>query len=214
MRVITQEVLDGLSSEEYRPTILLQLVTETITLRYTTWDYPVFCNACYLHSPRGLRVNAIKFGSSSIVDNVSIKIDDVNREVYKSIAEPFGQVVACIVRIAMLDRYGEVLGSTDVFVGDVTEWFYTAGNVSLKVSSIFSQWSTVTTSTFSGSCRWRVFKGKECSYVGSEVACNRTYSQCSGYSNTDNFGGFRWVQGLEDKVDPAKKSQKYWTVRG
>ena len=214
MRIITQEVLDALASEEYRPTVLLQIVTESITLSYTMWDYPIFCNACYLYTPRGFKINAIRFGSAAIVDSVSVKIDDVSREVYKSISEPFGQYVGCNVSIAVLDRAGEVLGATDVFAGSVTEWFYSAGSVDLKVSSIFSQWSTTTTSTFSGSCRWRIFKGTECAYAGSELSCSRTYSQCSTYGNTDNFGGFRWVQSLEDKVDPAKKTQKYWTVRG
>lgn len=214
MRIITQAVLDALGSEEYRPTVILQITTESISLNYTMWDYPIFCNACYLYTPRGFKVDAIKFGSSSIVDSVSVKIDDVSREVYKTIAEPYGQHVGCNVGIAVLDQAGEVLGTTNVFSGTVTEWGFSSGSISLRVSSIFSQWSTTTTSTFSGSCRWRIFKGKECTYTGSETRCSRTYSQCTTYGNTDNFGGFRWVQNLEEKVNPAKKEQKYFTVRG
>ena len=212
MRVISQEVLDALASEEYRPAVLIKIDTETDILRYTTWDQPIFWNACYWYNPRGFRVNAIKYGSSSIVDNVTVKLDDVNRELYKSLAEPYGQTPICTVRIAVLDQYGEVLGSATLFVGDVTEWFYTTGQLSLKVSSVFSQWATVTTSTFSGSCRWKVFKGVECGYLGTELDCDRTYSQCTSYSNTINFGGFRWVQSLDDKVGPINKEFKYRNV--
>ncbi|MCP3683865.1 MAG: hypothetical protein GY861_14365 [bacterium] len=38
-------------------------------------------------------------------------------------------------------------------------------------------------------CRYKTFKGARCKYPGAEIVCDRTFSQCSAYSNTLNFGG-------------------------
>lgn len=45
---------------------------------------------------------------------------------------------------------------------------------------------------FSTLCGWK-FKGAQCQYAGSEGDCNKSWSRCSALSNTDHFGGFRFV---------------------
>jgi lambda family phage minor tail protein L len=42
-------------------------------------------------------------------------------------------------------------------------------------------------------CRYRVFKGDRCGYVGAETSCNRTLVQCRLYNNSGRFGGFPGV---------------------
>jgi phage-related protein len=38
-------------------------------------------------------------------------------------------------------------------------------------------------------CRFKVFKGSLCKYVGLATTCDRTYEQCRSYGNLNNFGG-------------------------
>lgn len=39
-------------------------------------------------------------------------------------------------------------------------------------------------------CGWKVFKGAECGYAGSELTCNRTWQRCGELNNRERFGGF------------------------
>jgi phage-related protein len=38
-------------------------------------------------------------------------------------------------------------------------------------------------------CRYKSFKGNRCQYVGTELTCDRTFTQCDEYDNVENFGG-------------------------
>lgn len=42
-------------------------------------------------------------------------------------------------------------------------------------------------------CRWKVFKGTRCGYIGAETTCDRTLTQCRSYGNSERFGGFPGV---------------------
>lgn len=39
-------------------------------------------------------------------------------------------------------------------------------------------------------CRYKLFKGPLCKFVGEATTCNRTYTQCKSLGNQTNFGGF------------------------
>ena len=39
-------------------------------------------------------------------------------------------------------------------------------------------------------CRYKVFKGNQCGYTGSETSCDRTFTRCNELGNTARFGGF------------------------
>ena len=198
MRNIHAGLLEGLASETYRPCVLLALDDGDEVLRYTTWTDNLE-HSSNVYYPRGLDFSAIRYGTAGIVDNVSFKIDDTDRALYAFMAVQRPGQTSATVTLAVVDRYGTIIGATDVFIGSLSEWSYSPASLTCKVSSVFVQWANVSTKVFSGSCRWAIFKGSECKYVGDEAECNRTYSQCELYSNTDNFGGFRWIQSLEDK---------------
>ena len=206
MRNINQTLLDKLASEEYRPAMLLKIEADPETVYYTTWDYGI-AHSGEVYLPRGFHFNTIKYGASSVVDNMTIKIDDVDREIYALLYESSIQTPPATLTLVVLDADGEELAATDLFIGTISEWSYEPGTITFKISSVFVQWANVTTSTFSGSCRWKVFKGDECKYVGTEEVCDRTYKACESFSNTDNFGGFRWIQSLEDKISKPSNTR-------
>lgn len=85
-----------------------------------------------------------------------------------------------------------------IFEGILDGWTLSEGQLSLNVTSILSQWAQRTLAQHSPSCRWKTFKGDECKYTGSETWCDRSYSRCDALSNTDNFGGFRWLPSIVD----------------
>jgi phage-related protein len=43
---------------------------------------------------------------------------------------------------------------------------------------------------FGSTCRYKVFKGAECKYIGGQATCDRNHDTCSTYGNLANFGGF------------------------
>jgi phage-related protein len=57
------------------------------------------------------------------------------------------------------------------------------------------------------SCPW-VFKGTECAYSGGESTCDQTYERCRFLSNTDNFGGDRFINSLMQKEIWWGRTQK------
>jgi phage-related protein len=44
-------------------------------------------------------------------------------------------------------------------------------------------------------CRWKVFKGPECRYVGAETTCNRTLARCIELGMEFRFGAFPGMPG-------------------
>jgi hypothetical protein len=84
-----------------------------------------------------------------------------------------------------------------LFRGTVTGIDFREGNITLEVSERYFEWrKPVNKRVFSKICNW-VFKDQSCGYVGAETFCDKTYSQCQAYSNTDKFGGFPEVPGLQ-----------------
>lgn len=203
MRVIDPIVLANLSAEVYRPAVILHMNILGNNLRYTTWQSSIMVSSAQ-YVPHGISFNAIRYGKGAIVDTVTIKIDDLNKDVYSLLKNVSSQDIPVNISIAVLDQYESVLGVSNLFKGSVGGWNYYPGFTELKVVSIFEQWARVSVSLFSTSCRWSVFGGQECKYsVTPGEVCDRTYTTCDSFGNTANFGGFRWVPTLIDKpLDP------------
>lgn len=198
MKILDPALKAELESQEYIQTILLETIIRTTTLRYTSWSQAVLLEE-YLYEAHGMRVKNIGYSSANIVDSVSVDLDDVDRTIFSLFGDDAIGDFPFKLRLAVLDHYGKVIGSVVVFTGSITQWDYVPGKISVVAASIFQQWNRMTTSKFSGSCRWRVFKGIECRYSGSGLSCDRTYSQCVAYNNDVNYGGFRWLPSMVNK---------------
>lgn len=84
-----------------------------------------------------------------------------------------------------------------LFRGMVSGIEFQEGNISLEISERYFEWRRpVNKRVFSKICNW-VFKDGSCGYTGSETFCDKTYTQCQAYGNTDSFGGFPEVPGLQ-----------------
>lgn len=160
-----------------------------------------------LYDSRAFSAVSSKHSSRSVVDSSSFKLD--NADDYFTpffIADvPEGSLVI-IRRYWLLSSggasgyYARIGDPIIIFVGNIDSWTSEEGQISVKIKSEFSQWNQTTLRIQSSSCPWKVFKGTECQYAGSEDWCDRTYTRCAALANTANFGGERWVASIIDKV--------------
>lgn len=92
------------------------------------------------------------------------------------------------------------VGKLTLFQGEIGEWTLSEGKIDLTMTNQFSRWNQQTLSNHSASCRWKVFKGTECTYSGAETWCDRSYERCLVLANSANFGGFRFLPSIEKAV--------------
>lgn len=216
MRDIEQSFLDEVAKHQYVPAIFLKLSLryddlpppDEVSLvdqskNYIEEDvfYTSWTKAVGIYKPLGMEFRSIKYGTSSIVDNVTLELNDVELKIFERFEylaprEPQRITIAAVT----LTMEGAFIGSTIIWDGFVSGWTHSKGIMKVKAVSVFDRWSNLTTSKFTHSCRWKKFKGIECGYSGAETSCDRSYDTCNDiYSNKDNFGGFRWIMSSKSK---------------
>jgi hypothetical protein len=204
IRDIPAAFLNEVQQKEYRQALLIKLDLIDAILYFTNFDTHILHDST-LYYPRSFHIQPVNYGNPKIVDDVSVSIDDVDRGIFASLGNKDSAVYPFTLTWVVVNREGQEIAALDIFVGEVDQWEYAPGRVDLTISSIFSQWARETTSKYSASCRWRVFKGLECKYDGVATVCDRTYDQCSIYDNVANFGGFRWLPSMVNKRIEEKK---------
>lgn len=199
MRSLPPAFKSALESQEYIQAILISMSVVETTINITSWSSPiVYDSVTYL--PRGFTLHPVNYGSTTVVDDVSVEIDDTDRGMYESLGEHDSGEYPIAFRWVVLNSIGKVLASLIIFSGTIDNWDYEPGKMTIMAASIFNRWAQETSALYSESCRWKVFKGIECKYTGEATTCDRTYDMCSNsYGNSDNFGGFRWLPSLVNK---------------
>jgi len=216
VRHIDPTILDKFRQEEYTFAYLLELAAEDSKyFRFTNWDTPLTYGV-EVYYPRAMEISPISYSTSSVVDVLGIRIDDViQTEVESLYIALLGQghipLGAKLYLVILDDNYNiPTNGGTLFFQGNVDKWEYSPGEIDLQIASIFIQWNNVTTYKYSASCRWRKFGGAECKYpTPGDLVCDRTYKVCRDvYNNTENFGGFRWLPSLINKILIPERKKK------
>lgn len=221
MRTIPANILTEIQSNEYRPFDLLDFVVDSTHYRYTSCDIPLVYDG-NIYTPRGFEIDRIKYSSNKIVDSVTIKIDNLDSVLTFVFVggDPKGESVILYQMVIesewnlliengenLLTEGGELIVteqmSTDtviLFEGILDNWKLDEVELSIKAVNILNQWTQRTLQRHSPSCRWKAFEGTECGYSNGAGWCDRTYTRCAALSNTANFGGFRWLPSIVDKV--------------
>lgn len=198
MKPLLPSLVEALESQEYRQAILFSLDVNYFHFRFTSWSQSIF-HGGYEYIPRGMVFNDLAQSSSAIVDTLSLDLDDVNRELIDELGDLKVEAFPVVVTYVIVDSIGQEVFDLVYFDGFLDHWAYVPGKIMLTAASILLQHQRSTTSTFSGSCRWVVFKGPYCKYTGSGTECDRSYSQCEANQNEVNFGGFRWLPSMVTK---------------
>lgn len=151
--------------------------------------------------PFGFKHNGAQYSMSTIVDRLSLEFDNLGNT-FTSVfvgGNPQGSVVT--LKEIVLDENNQVIGNPVVwFVGTIDDWDIDEERLRVNVVGPNYAWARHVAGRHPSLCRWKTFGGDECEYSGSILACNRTYTACSQRNNTNNFGGFRWLPKIQDRV--------------
>lgn len=206
MRTIDPLILEQLEGKELRTCGLFHTEIDGTSFDYTDYQIPVF-ESSRLYTPRPLKIDAINYSTKNIVDQVKVQIGNADRMMSDSFTGGTPQGSDVEMKLAILNSNHQVItGSAMVlFIGTLDSWGLSEDKISITATNEFSQWTRKTFAKHSATCRWKVFKGTECTYSGGEDWCDRSYARCASLGNTNNFGGFRWL--------PSTMEREIWWGR-
>jgi hypothetical protein len=202
-RNLIQSIKDELSSKEFSPVWFFEFTDGTNWYKYTDLDVPIHTteidgpSGTYL--PRGFNINSVNYSMANVMDSCEMTIDNLDSVLSSIFLDNEIEENTASVYLGFLNVSGSMIGAIQVFTGEVDAWELDESELRLTIGSIFTRWSQQSYGKHSASCRWKVFKGNECQYSGSETWCDRSYKRCNALSNTNNFGGFRFLPDLQTR---------------
>jgi len=167
------------------------------TYRYTDCDIDMYYG--------GNKYSSFPFSIGNVVNSAGLSVDSLELN-FSNIDLAMSSLVlgediagkTCILSFFMVAADYTVIEAEELFRGMVAEWELTESKLRVKLVNEFVYWSKRTLRTCQASCRWG-FKGTECTYAGAETWCDQSYDRCQALSNTNSFGGFRFLPSLEEK---------------
>jgi hypothetical protein len=203
MKAFDSDISAELALESFQPFWLLSIATTT-TIRFTDLDIPIYHDG-NLYSPRGLKIGDIAASSDITAETIQIELDDADQVITafllnedvrnKAASLYFGVIARTAVGLeTQLSRHVQ-----EVWRGFVSGWEL-AGEADCRITLTheFVLWNKEPLRTQSSSCQW-TFKGTECGYSGEAGWCDKSFDRCKKLSNSDNFGGFRFIPEIAEK---------------
>lgn len=203
MRSISAAHLDQLGGERITGFALVHLDIPGNPYHFTECDVPVALGGV-LYLQRPMELSVISYSLSRIVDTATLSIDNLDDLLTPAFASGLAQESPVAMHVVQFDANNQLIGTPPddhytPFRGVIDAWNLAEGKVEITVVNDFVRWSQRTLNLHSPSCRWKKFKGAECTYSGAEGWCDRSYARCEALGNAANFGGFRWLPSIEDK---------------
>lgn len=215
MRNIDGAILNEIEKEVTSTFMLLELNLAS-DYYYTDRDHDISYDG-NLYLPRGFEFSNISYAANMTVDKVTLDLDNAGLE-FSAIL--LGEDVRNKTAKLSFGCYGEegvqwdsavewdsavqwiqrqvILGTVVLFRGIISDWMLSELKASMTIVNEFVLWKKKTLRIAQASCPW-TFKGAECSYTGVETWCDQSYERCQVLSNTDNFGGFRFLPSIAEK---------------
>lgn len=199
MRTIDAAILAELQAGTLKPFFALDVEIDSVHYRYTDCDVPLVVDG-ETYSPRGAKLEPIRYSLATVVDSMKISIDNLDSALTAVFVSGTPQGETVTLKIALVDSNNAAMANpVTLFQGIIDGWNLDEESISFTVASELVRWSQKTLAKHSASCRWKEFKGTECTYAGIETWCDRSYTRCSALGNQANFGGFRWLPSIVDK---------------
>lgn len=197
MRNISPNIEAELSKENLVMFFMLELQFET-TLRITDADVSVYDNLGNLFTPIVFKFENITGSSGMSVESIDIDIDDTNQLMSAVVlSEDVRNKVAILYLGAYIDQ--KRIETQEFVRGIVGGWEISEDNkIRITITNEIVLWKKKPLRIQMSSCPW-VFKGTECGYSGGSVFCDQSYDDCAVKSNTDHFGGDRFLPALMEK---------------
>jgi hypothetical protein len=211
MKAINASILEQLSASNMIPFYTISFTVNGTTYYFTDCDVPITIGGTrYLSRP--FTLGDIVDSSDTYTQELDVslvhldsgQLPDTRSTLYEAILGTSPQGNSFQASLVVLDTTTyAVVGSTffPLFYGTISAWNMDETMLNMNIQGLLYQFTQRTISQHPPSCRWKIFKGTECGYVGAATACDRSATQCYyTFNNFANFGGFRWLPTLENKV--------------
>lgn len=201
---IPQYILDALGATEITFGFLFKFSDGSNTYRYTDFDTDLWSDvdgSMQKYSAIGFGFDSINYSMGQIVDDASVRIDNLNSAMTALFGgENIQGNQASLWAAIVTDSTDNNIYTVSLFTGYLDSFDLDESELRLRITSLFTSWHQTSFTKYSSSCRWKVFGGTECRYAGGESWCDRTYSRCSYLGNTAHFGGFRFCADVENRT--------------
>jgi len=204
-RVISADIQAQLESNQLFPFFLFEYVdNDGNYMQYTSLDvsqtFTYSGGPSGTYSPLGFEFEEITYSIGNVVDNASVRIDNLDQVQTALFVGDVLQGNTAALYVGVLSPSGTDLGTLKIFEGELDSWQLDETELVITVASLFSKWNARSSEKHSSSCRWKVFGGNECQYAGDQTWCDRSYTRCVFLANTQHFGGFRFLPAIENEV--------------
>ena len=195
MRNFDPDLIAEIAKEVTSTFFLLELNLAS-TYYYTDSDYDIYYNG-HNYLSMGFKFSDIAYAANMSVDKVSIDFDNVGLTMSSIL---LGEDVRNKTAKLSFGCYGDnvIIGVVDLFQGIISDWNLSETVAQMTIVNEFILWKKKTLRIAQATCPWD-FKGTECTYSGGETWCDKSYERCTALSNTDSFGGFRFLPSIAEK---------------
>ena len=184
--------------------VLFNPVTHTdIALYYTDKDFDVFYDdgtGVHTYLSRGIEFDGGQQNLTPKVDSISFTIDNVALEFSSYVMNYDTRGRECTIYRAAFNDQLQVLGAAPLFPGVLDRVSIEPQKATFDVLNFLIRWNTLTPRRkHIATCPWTFKDSVTCRYVGALTTCDKSWDACVTRANTVNFGGFRWLTGLQDR---------------
>ena len=198
MKNYSTSISAELEKEQFSFFIALKLEFSS-TLYYSDCDRPVHSGG-NRYLPLDIKVSNINYASAGSVDNVNLEIGNADCAFSQLLLSQDCRNKPVTIYLGMIDvSTHQPIGLEAIFIGLLGDWEIEEDKVGITIVNELVLWRKKPLRSMSATCPWN-FKGTECTYAGEANWCDKSYVRCSGLSNTANFGGFRYLPSMAEKV--------------
>lgn len=196
-RTIPALMQDEFDKRAYTPFFLWRFTDGTYDYFYTECDVPLVYSGDR-YEPRAIKVPRIKQSLTQMSSDCSIQVDNVDLVLSTPFLTNDIKLQETKLYLTVLDSDYHIIETVLIFDGIIDSYKMDDNLIKIKILGEVSIWKLQSIPEVCMSCPWRLFKGTECGYIGSETSCDRTYANCLSLSNADNFGGQRWMRSVSE----------------
>jgi len=198
MRNFDADISAELEKENFRFFFLLELQLAS-TYRFNDIDINIY-HGGNLFSPRTFSFNSLSGSANLSVESFDIDIDDTDQVMSALLLGEDVRNKIAILYFGVIETTAPTEMHIQEYIrGIVGGWELEGdGNCRINITNEMVLWNKKCLRPQSSSCPW-TFKGTECTYAGAETWCDQSYERCTTLSNSNQFGGERFMPSIIEK---------------
>ena len=145
-----------------------------------------------------IRIGEVMQNAGLSVDSLDLILSTVDQSMVQTVLSQDVRGYQATIDLVAIDDDFKVVGTAPLWRGVIDDWDMNEQEITITVLNELFLWSKKTLRKCQASCRWE-FRGAECAYAGAETWCDQSYERCLALSNTDQFGGFRFLPAIMER---------------